>query len=223
VAVNPIQGLRKPRASSRGVQTLISPADHTKLLEAAPDCLKNVLTVLFQTGARPGEVLSVTAADFHPDRAVWILQRHKAEHETGKPRVIFLTAEVVRLCRELAAKHPTGPLFRTARGKTFPPAYYLARLVRGLCRKLGIRGVLPYGYRHTFATDALARGIADAQVAELLGHSGTGMLHRHYSHLTARQAALREALGRVRDADPPKEPPPNETGGPPGQAEPEEK
>jgi site-specific recombinase XerD len=52
--------------------------------------------------------------------------------------------------------------------------------------------------RHSFATDALANGVPDAQVAELLGHSETAMLHEHYSHLTARARALRSALGRVR-------------------------
>ena len=39
---------------------------------------------------------------------------------------------------------------------------------------------------------------SDAQVSELLGHSGTAMLHKHYAHLTARSQALRDALGRVR-------------------------
>jgi integrase len=58
--------------------------------------------------------------------------------------------------------------------------------------------IVPYGYRHGLATDALASGVADAQVAELLGHSGTAMLHRHYSHLTARTQVLQAALGRVR-------------------------
>ena len=57
----------------------------------------------------------------------------------------------------------------------------------------------PISYdRHTCATDALAHGVPDAQVAELLGHSGTAMLHKHYGHLTARAKALREALGKVR-------------------------
>ena len=63
--------------------------------------------------------------------------------------------------------------------------------------RAGLKAIA-YGYRHTFATDALARGVPDAQVAELLGHSGTAMLHKHYSHLTARSQVLRDALGRVR-------------------------
>ena len=33
---------------------------------------------------------------------------------------------------------------------------YLAEQVRKLRKKLGIRGAIPYGYRHSLATDALA-------------------------------------------------------------------
>jgi integrase len=65
-------------------------------------------------------------------------------------------------------------------------------------RRLGLGRIIAYGFRHGLATDALSRGVADAVVAELLGHSGTAMLHKHYAHLTARSQALREALGRVR-------------------------
>jgi integrase len=200
IGLNPLKGLRKPKAKSRGVQVLISPSEHTRLFDAAPTYLRNVLLALWQTGARPCEVLSVTAKDFHPEQGVWILEKHKTEHETGKPRIIFLTAELVVICCQLAERNPDGPLFRRASGKPFPPAYYLAHLVRQLCRKLGIRGVIPYGYRHTFATDALANGVPDAQVAELLGHQGTAMLHKHYSHLTARTKTLQTALNQIRPA-----------------------
>jgi hypothetical protein len=38
----------------------------------------------------------------------------------------------------------------------------------------------------------------NAHVAELLGHQGTAMLHRHYAHPGAKAKGLREALGPVR-------------------------
>ena len=38
----------------------------------------------------------------------------------------------------------------------------------------------------------------DAQVAEILGHTGTRTLHFHYAHLVAKTHALRGALDRVR-------------------------
>jgi integrase len=65
-------------------------------------------------------------------------------------------------------------------------------------RRAALPKAIAYGLRHSFATDALERGVPDAHVAELLGHSGTAMLHKHYSHLGAKAQALREALGRER-------------------------
>jgi integrase len=199
IAVNPIKGIKKPAARSRGSQAVIETDERERLVRAAPTYLRNVLVALHQTGARPSEVLTVTAQEFDATLGLWVLHEHKTADSTVRPRVVYLTPELTELCRELASKHPTGPLFRRASGKPFPPAYYLARLIRNLRRRLGLReSITPYSLRHTFATDALANGVPDAQVAELLGHSGTAMLHKHYAHLTARARALKEALGRVR-------------------------
>jgi integrase len=70
--------------------------------------------------------------------------------------------------------------------------------MRTLCRRAGLRRLTVYGYRHSFATDVLANGVPDATVAALLGHSSTAMLHKHYSHLTARADVLRKAASMVR-------------------------
>jgi integrase len=202
IASNPAKGIRKPRARSRGCHAVIDGPEHERLMAAAPTYLRDVLFALRESGARPCEVLTVEAKDFDADAGLWVLHNHKTAHATGKPRLVYLTPALTALCKRLAEEHPTGPLFRRRSGKPFPPAYYLARLVRSLRRRVGVReGVTPYGYRHTFATDALANGVPDAQVAELLGHSGTAMLHRHYAHLTTRAKALRDALGRVRSAE----------------------
>ena len=199
IPTNPLKGMAKPTARSRGAESVMGLADYRRLLEAAPPYLRDVLTALRDTGARPCEVLSVTADDFHAAHSVWVLRRHKTSHKTGKPRVVHLTANVAETCQRLAAKYPAGPLYRTATGKPFPVSYYLPRLVRELRRELGLpESVIPYGLRHGFATDALAQGVPDALVAELLGHAGTGMLHRHYAHLSGRQAELRAGLGAVR-------------------------
>jgi integrase len=196
---NPLKGLKKPRCRSRGADSLVSADDHARLMAAAPPYLRDVLFALQQTGARPCEVLTVAAADFDPGVGVWVLRRHKTDRETDRPRVVFLTTALTDLCRRLAERHPTGPLFRRASGKPFPPAYYLPRLVRSLRRKLGLpETVSPYSYRHSWATDALANGVPDAHVAELLGHTSTAMLHRHYAHLGAKARVLREALSAVR-------------------------
>jgi integrase len=201
IPANPIKGVRKPSARSRGTDALVAEADYRRLYDAAPPYLKDVLLALHDTGARPCEVLTAEARHFDPAGAVWVLDRHKTAHVTGRPRLIFLTPAVVEVCTRLAWRHPIGPLFRTARGRPFPPGYYLARLVREVAGRAGVSGVTPYSLRHTFATDALAAGVPDAQVAELLGHTGTAMLHRHYAHLTGKARVLRDALTRVRQVD----------------------
>jgi integrase len=155
-----------------------------------------VLIALQQTGARPSEVVSVTAADCDLANGLWVLDSHKTDGG-GKPRVVALTPQMVELCRDLAARYPVGPLFRNSRGNPYRPIA-ISNRVRELRIKLGITGVIPYGYRHTFATDALAAGVPDAQVAGLLGHASTKMLYKHYSHLTARVTVLRLALGTFR-------------------------
>jgi hypothetical protein len=48
LASNPLTGLKKPKAKSRGVQTLILPTDHARLMEAAPPYLRDVLLALHQ-------------------------------------------------------------------------------------------------------------------------------------------------------------------------------
>ena len=199
IPANPVKGLKKPPARSRGREALVSDDVHAKLLAGAPPWLKDVLTALRESGARPGEVLTVTAQQFDADRGLWLLENHKTRGKTGAVRAVFLTPTLTELCRRLAKEHPAGPLFRTARGKAWPEgSYYLARLLAATCKRLGLPQVIPYGYRHTFATDALLRGVPDAHVAELLGHRGTHMLHRHYSHLGAKAKALADALTRIR-------------------------
>lgn len=200
VSSNPLKGIRKPPLRSRGADCLISDADHARLSDAASPALRRVLFALRETGARPGEVLSVTASDFDAEAGVWILHAHKTARTTGKPRIIVLTPALVSLCRELAQQYPEGPLFRSSRGEPWK-AISVSNRVLELRKRLGIKGqVCPYSYRHTLATDALASGVPDAHVAALLGHSSTAMVSRHYGHLTARVRTLKEGLEQVRGA-----------------------
>jgi integrase len=127
--------------------------------------------------------------------ATVVLRHHKTANK-GKCRVIYLTAEALGILQQQRERYGSGHLFRGRGGRPFQKQSITNRMLR-LQRRLGIKATA-YGFRHSFATDALANGVPDAQVAELLGHSGTAMLHKHYSHLTARAKALRDALGRVR-------------------------
>jgi integrase len=196
IATSPLRHIRKPPKGSRGAKALIPEADHKRLLEAAWPSFRPFLQLLWLTGARPSEIAGLTAADVDLVQGVAILAEHKTAH-LGKSRIIFLCAEAVAILREQAERYGSGYLFRNCYGEMLS-VNTIGHAMRRLRKQTGISHAIAYGYRHSFATTALANGVPDAQVAALMGHSGTTMLHKHYSHLTAQSQALRQALARVR-------------------------
>jgi integrase len=191
----PLVGLRKPPKASRGAKSLVSAEAVKQLLGHADAEFAALVRFLWLTGCRPSEAGGLTVEDVRWDERCAILQEHKTAHR-GKVRVIYLSDEALAILRVQQAEHPRGYLFRRPTGGRWTTHSITQKFAR-VSRVAGVK-VTAYGLRHSFATDALAKGVPDAQVAALMGHSGTATLHRHYSHLTARSQALREALGRVR-------------------------
>jgi integrase len=152
--------------------------------------------LLRETGGRPSELARLTAADVDLPNAVAVLTDHKTAQSTGRPRLIMLTPAAVDVLRHQVARYPVGPLLRNEADRPWAKDA-LGHAMRRLCRRAGVKAIA-YGYRHTFATDALVKGLPDATVAALLGHTSTTMLHKHYSHLTSQAQVLRDALGKVR-------------------------
>src|SRR5262249_31594008 len=150
----------------------------------------NALTL---TGCRPGEVARVTAADVDLDAGLWVLKLHKTAKKTGRPRVVFLCPEALALTRELVEQHPDGPLFLNSPDSPRPRTACRIRF-RNLRKKPPERtGIVCYGSRSSFATDALEAGVPDASVAALLGHTNTATLPRFYNRLAGRVGHLRDA------------------------------
>jgi integrase len=196
IPTDPLKAFRKPAKASRGAKAVVTAETHAKLIEAAHPALRLLLTLLHETGARPSELTRLTAADVDLANGVAMLTEHKTVHHTGKPRLIVLSPTAVELLTVQVKAHPEGPLLRNGKGTPWKKdAIVLA--MRRASETAGVK-VTAYHLRHTFATQALTKGVPDATVAALLGHSGTAMLHKHYSHLTSQTQVMREALTRVR-------------------------
>lgn len=151
---------------------------------------RDFLTAVMESGARPGEMMRLTAAMVHAADGVIVFEG-KTTGETGKDRVIYMTDRLKQLVCKLTARHPAGPLLRNTDGNPWTVNAVRCRF-RRLRSKLDMKGVVCYSLRHSFVTDALEAGVPIAQVAELAGHSDTKMVSSVYSHLQERREHLRQ-------------------------------
>lgn len=194
---NPLADVHKPPKTSRGVNAVLTADQFAALSAASGPAFRVFLTGLWLTGCRPGELARLEAKDVDFRTGVAVLAEHKTAEKTGRPRAIYLSPEALALVRDLSGKHPTGPLFRNSRDGAWS-GWSVVKAMEAARGRAGLSHAIAYGLRHSFATDALVSGVPDATVAALLGHSNTGMLHKHYSHLTAKAGVLRNAAALVR-------------------------
>ncbi len=175
---------------------VLTTEEQTRMLEAANPAFRNFLFALFQTGARPGEIRRITKKMCHFDKGCAILEEHKTRSKTDEPRVVWLSPELIELCKELCEKHPTGPIFRNLRGTPWKRENLDQNMVR--LRDLLDLGtdVVCYTARHTFATSAL-KTLDAGTVASIMGHRSVNTLIRNYEHLTKDSDYMRESVNRV--------------------------
>jgi integrase len=81
---NPAAAIKKPRANRR--DRILTASERQSIWNAARGIpFKNLVTALQETGARPGEIAKVTAADLDLKNGVWVLTEHKTAHATPRP------------------------------------------------------------------------------------------------------------------------------------------
>ena len=91
-------------------------------------------------------------------------------------------------------KYRHGTILRGLGGRPLT----LMSIVRRFARLKELTGVevTSYCFRHTYATRLLSNGVPDTQVAAMMGHSSTRMIHAHYSHVAQNSRLLGEIADR---------------------------
>ena len=129
-----------------------------------------ILLLLYGSGLRVSEALSLTARDLPMDEAIRVTGKR------AKTRIV----PVVKAVREAIADYVRqcpyriegdAPLFVGAKGGPLS-ADLVRRAVRAARVRLGLPDTLtPHALRHSFATHLLARGADLRSLQELLGHA----------------------------------------------------
>lgn len=117
-----------------------------------------------------------------------IFPADESKGETG--RVLFLIEGAKSIVDRLIKLNPTGPILLNTRGISWTKDSIKCRLNR-VSKRLGFR-VVAYGIRHSFATNALIKGVDPISVSHLLGHKSTRMVSEVYSHLATNPQFLKE-------------------------------
>jgi integrase len=100
INLNPLNGIRKPPKASRGAKALVSAGSHARLTTHATPFFKAFLQLLWLTGARPGEIASLTAFCIDLAQGIAVLTEHHKTAHLGKVRIVYLCPEAVAILRE---------------------------------------------------------------------------------------------------------------------------
>ena len=182
---NPIAKVRKPPAKRRDI--FYTADQWEKVRCAAKGPIVDFLDFLWSTGCRPQEARTLEARHVNDDLVIFAIDESKGEKYQ---RVLFLTAESQAIVERLAAKYPTGPLFRNRLGRAWTKDSVKCVLTR-ISKRVGFR-VIAYGAPHGYATNALLNGVDAISVSHLMGHKSPSMVSEVYSHLAQNHDFLRK-------------------------------
>jgi site-specific recombinase XerD len=141
---------------------------------------------LLDTGVRASECVSVRLEDVD-----WERRRVRVLHGKGnKQRWVAIGEQTSNaLCAYLRGfrGEEFGPLFQSREGNALP-SHALNVLMKRTADRLGLTGVHPHRFRHTFATWAIRAKAREIDVQALLGHSSLAMVQRYARTYSSEQA-----------------------------------
>jgi site-specific recombinase XerD len=150
-----------------------------------------MLTLLYRSGLRVSEILSLRPADVDlAKHSIRLLDTKSGKAQTRgfHPSADDALARWLDTRKALGIGNHGRRLFCTLEGGPLSDDY-----VRGLLHRLGTKAGLdkrvhPHGLRHTFAVELEAAGTPVTTISKLLGHSSVAVTARYLDHLTNGQA-----------------------------------
>lgn len=178
-----------PDVARRRKEAFLNMEARKRLLAKCEDDLRSFATALLLTGARPGDIGRLNAADF--DRKQKLLTLSGKKHH----RTVAISSDAANFFAKLSLDAiGTSPMLRRADGKRWgkddwKEPFRLAATAAGLSNE-----VVVYSLRHTAISEMIMGGMDTYKVAALTGTS-VRMIEKYYGHLQSDR--MRAELDRV--------------------------
>lgn len=171
--------IRRPK-QPRGRVRWLEPSDRKRLIDACSPHMREIVTFMFDTGARVGETLYLDWADVNLQRRTVTFP----ETKNGEARTIRLTNRVFELMANTNRRD--GRVFLTHRGEPYAHrdggGGQLDKGFKAAVRRAGISDFHPHDCRHTWAT-LFYRATKDINALMRLGGWKSFKMVERYVHL----------------------------------------
>jgi integrase/recombinase XerD len=142
---------------------------------------KAMLSLLYGSGLRIGELLELKIADINSERMVVKVRQGKGKHD----RLTLLSANVLKVLRKYFKEYkPKYFLFEGQNGGKYS-AGSVRKFLKSSIRKAKINKVAtPHTLRHSFGTHLLENGVGISHIQKLLGHQNikTTLIYTHIAN-----------------------------------------
>jgi integrase/recombinase XerD len=182
-----VEGLRLPRRE-RSLPKVLSRVEVRQLLDAARGSrAQAILTLLYSSGLRVGELVRLRPTDLEVERGLLRVRKGKG----ARDRYTLLSERAMAaVVRYQEAHRPASWLFPSGADPERPlTTRTVQAMVRGAAKKAGLtKTVTPHVLRHSFATHLLEAGTDLRYIQLLLGHASTRTT-QIYTHVSRRDLA----------------------------------
>lgn len=166
---NPMNKIRSAKPDKKGARHPLTAEELERVREACRDYREKALVEFFvSSGCRLSEAVGIRVeqVDFRV-RCVTVLGKGE------KYRLVYFSPRAKLMLEAYVGGRAGGDALFASSRRPYTPLGNAAieRIVRGLGERAGLTHRLhPHLFRHTFATDALNRGMSLATLQQLLGH-----------------------------------------------------
>lgn len=162
------------------IQEIYTHEEAIRILEATKSPKQHaLLAVIIDTGMRAKEPCAIHLSDCNIDEQKIIIRSAKG----SKDRIVYPSAYVWELLKDYIEtwdKTPTRYLFEGDKKEMPYTTSSIRQFVKRSCKKSGVKYKGIHAFRRFTGTWKVQNGIPETVVADLLGHSSTKPLHKHY-------------------------------------------